>query len=204
MKKSVLLLSFSLFVLAFIYAFSFKSEISNNDDGGQHSLSYAKAKVNYDSFKQLVDEVEKHRKSRLVSLDTFLSMSKRNNVIILDSRSANRYERKHIKGAKHLAFTDFTQENLNRLFKDKNTTILIYCNNNFQGDEIDFASKVALPVKKTSSSAKPEEGLTLALNIPTYINLYGYGFRNVYELDELVDVSDKRIKFEGSEVIGSK
>lgn len=38
----------------------------------------------------------------------------------------------------------------------------------------------------------------MALNIPTYINLYGYGYRNVYELHELVDVKDPRIEFEGT------
>ncbi|HMU95988.1 MAG TPA: rhodanese-like domain-containing protein, partial [Elusimicrobiota bacterium] len=43
-----------------------------------------------------------------------------------------------------------------------------------------------------------EKPVTLALNIPTYINLYGYGYRNVYELNELVDVKDPRIEFEGS------
>ena len=40
----------------------------------------------------------------------------------------------------------------------------------------------------------------MALNIPTYVNLYGYGYQNVYELDELVKVTDPRIKFEGSVV----
>ena len=38
----------------------------------------------------------------------------------------------------------------------------------------------------------------MALNIPTYVNLYGYGYRNVYELNELVKVSDPRITFEGT------
>ena len=38
----------------------------------------------------------------------------------------------------------------------------------------------------------------MALNIPTYINLYGYGYRNVYELHELVNVNDRKIAFEGS------
>ena len=38
----------------------------------------------------------------------------------------------------------------------------------------------------------------MALNVPTYINLYGYGYRNVYELDELVNVNDARVLFEGS------
>ena len=43
-----------------------------------------------------------------------------------------------------------------------------------------------------------EKPLMLALNVPTYITLYGYGYRNVYELDELVQVTDPRIAFEGS------
>ena len=38
----------------------------------------------------------------------------------------------------------------------------------------------------------------MALNIPTYVNLHGYGYRNVYELHELVKVTDPRIAFEGS------
>ena len=42
----------------------------------------------------------------------------------------------------------------------------------------------------------------MALNIPTYVNLYGYGYRNVYELHELVNVTDPRIEFEGSIVAG--
>lgn len=42
--------------------------------------------------------------------------------------------------------------------------------------------------------------LLMAFNIPTYINLYGYRYRNVYELSELVRVDDSRIAFEGSAV----
>jgi hypothetical protein len=38
----------------------------------------------------------------------------------------------------------------------------------------------------------------MALNIPTYLNLYGYGYQNVYELNELVKVDDPRITFAGS------
>jgi len=74
--------------------------------------SYPKAKVSFDDFKNLVSEVEPHREKRLVDLDTFLKMSNQPGVIILDSRSTFRYERIHVKGAKHLSFTDFTQNNL--------------------------------------------------------------------------------------------
>lgn len=162
---------------------------------------YPKALVDYDDFKNLVIELEKHRTEHLVSLDVFLRMSKEDNVIIFDTRSDYRFNRKHLKGAIHLDFTDFTQENLLKLIPDTSTKILIYCNNNFDGDQIDFASKMAIPKNNMEtqilSNRKP---IMLALNIPTHINLYGYGYRNIYELDELVNVNDIRIKFEGTEV----
>jgi hypothetical protein len=164
---------------------------------------YPKAKVSFDDFKNLVTEVESHREKRLIDLDTFLKMSKEPGVIILDSRSTFRYERIHMKGAKHLSFTDFTQNNLGEVIPSFETIILIYCNNNFEGNQTDFASKVAMPITRSGSIItaqfnSQEKPLMMALNIPTYINLYGYGYHNVYELNELVNVNDHRITFEGS------
>jgi rhodanese-related sulfurtransferase len=171
---------------------------------------YKKAKVSFEDFKGLVAEVEEHRAQRLVDLNTFLRMSKEPGVIVLDTRSAFRYERIHVKGAKHLAFTDFTQESLGKLIPDFGTKILIYCNNNFDGNQKDFASKVVSltspRVRKAVASqvVNQQKPLTMALNIPTYINLYGYGYSNVYELDELVNVNDTRIQFEGTVVGGGE
>jgi hypothetical protein len=166
---------------------------------------YRPALVSFDDFQELVAAVEPHRKQRLVDLDTFLRMSREPNTIILDSRSDFRFERKHLVGAKHLAFTDFTAANLQALIPDPRTRILIYCNNNFEGDQVDFATKMAPPPNEPPrpvetqilSNRKP---IMLALNIPTYINLYGYGYRQVFELAELVSVNDPRIRFEGSVV----
>lgn len=155
---------------------------------------YTPAKVDFDAYEKLVAEVKEHRKSHLVSLDEFVKMSKDPKVIIIDTRSDAMYKAKHVKGAVHLNFSDFTQQNLARLIKSKDTKILIYCNNNFDKDEANFPTKVYVP------SNKEEKNLTLALNIPTYINLYGYGYKNVYELDELVSTYDQRIKFEGTSV----
>ena len=166
--------------------------------------SYPKAKVSFDDFKSLVAGVEVHRADRLVDLDTFLRMSKEPGVIILDTRSTFRFERLRVKDARHLSFPDFTQDNLRRVIPSFETTVLIYCNNNFEGNQTDFASKVAMPIAASprvtpatqfAAQAKP---LMMALNIPTYVNLYGYGYRNVYELHELVNVDDPRIAFEGS------
>jgi len=48
-----------------------------------------------------------------------------------------------------------------------------------------------------SDNSKP---ITLALNIPTYINLYGYGYRNIYELSELVNNNSQKLEFEGTAI----
>ena len=171
--------------------------------GLAQGTNYPKAKVSFEDFKGLVAEVETHRASRLVDLNTFLKMSKEPGVIILDTRSDFRFDRIHVKGAKHLAFTDYTQDNLKKVIPSFETKILIYCNNNFDGNQTDFASKVAVPRAKPANAvatqfAAQAKPLMMALNIPTYINLYGYGYRNVYELHELVKVNDPRITFEGS------
>lgn len=107
--------------------------------------NYPPAKVSFDDFKGLVAEVETHRASRLVDLDTFLKMSKQPGVIILDTRSTFRYKRMHVEGAKHLSLTDFTQNNLLKVIPSFDATVLIYCNNNFEGNQIDFATKLATP-----------------------------------------------------------
>ncbi|MCZ4322850.1 MULTISPECIES: rhodanese-like domain-containing protein [Pseudomonas] len=196
MKRSLVVVA-SLFV-----AHSIAAQAEQN----RHPL----AKVSYDDFKTLVAEVEPHRQKRLVDLDTFLEMSQQPGVVILDTRSAFRFERIHLKGAKHLSFPDFTQDNLREVIPSQETVVLIYCNNNFDGNEVDFASKIALPVRPLHHAGKAppttpttqfkaqEKPLMLALNVPTYITLYGYGYRNVYELDELVDVTDPRVSFEGT------
>lgn len=190
MKNLFLLFVFALFGIT-AFSQSLKQTKKNNS-----KKDYPKSLANYTDFKNLVTEVESHREKRLIDLDTFLKMSQQKNTVILDTRSELRYKRKHLKGAIHLNFSDFTQENLSKLIPYPNTKILIYCNNNFKGDQIDFTSKVTKPVKKQKEDIKP---ITLALNIPTYINLFGYGYKNIYELDELVNINDSRITFEGTE-----
>lgn len=172
---------------------------------GASDKVYPKSKVSYADFKALVAEVEAHRAKRLIDLDTFLKMSQKDGVVILDARSKMRYDRVHVKGAKHLNYSDFTQSDLLKLIPDPNTTILIYCNNNFRGNQVDFRSKIAMPAPRPLDAASDqllseERPVMMALNVPAFINLYGYGYRNVYELDELVSVDDPRITFEGSTV----
>lgn len=147
--------------------------------------------VDFEAFMRVAAEVQAYRKDRLLSLDSFIQISKEPNVVILDARSETMYKMKHLKGAVHLNFSDFTQQNLARVIPSFDTKILIYCNNNIARDEAFFPSKVVL---KGDNDEKP---LTLALNIPTYINLYGYGYRNVYELASLVRANNPKLSFEG-------
>jgi hypothetical protein len=48
------------------------------------------------------------------------------------------------------------------------------------------------------SEEEKKRTLSSALNIPTDINLYGYGYKNVYELDELISLFDQRINYEST------
>ena len=57
---------------------------------------------------------------------------------------------------------------------------MIYCNNNFANEQ-----------KKPAIQSKMVE---LALNIPTFINLYGYDYKNIYELSENLKVTDGSMK----------
>lgn len=135
--------------------------------------------IDYPGFSSLVEEVEPYRESRLIDLETFLSYAEDENTIILDSRSAYAFEEGHIDGAINLPFSDFTQSKLDKVLGDKSKRILIYCNNNFSDD--------ISPVMKKS--------IELALNIPTFINLYGYGYQNIYELEDVISIDDDRIRF---------
>lgn len=135
------------------------------------------AAIDYDGFGALVDEVQDYRDTRLIDLRSFLSFTKEPDVLLLDSRSAEAFAAGHINGAVNLPFSDFTQDKLDALIGDKDRRILIYCNNNFTDNEP--------PV--------PAKRVELALNIPTFINLYGYGYKNIYELGDMVSINDARI-----------
>lgn len=138
--------------------------------------------IDADTFLQHVTESHQLRSQRRISEQTFMEMAKEPNTIILDARTAERYDQLHIKGAKSLSFTEFTAENLAAVIPSKDTRILIYCNNNFDNSPIAFATKAA----------------SASLNLSTYTSLYSYGYHNVYELGPIIDPADSQLQFEGS------
>lgn len=130
---------------------------------------------------RIAAEAAQHRETRRVTEERFLEMSREPGAIVLDARSKEKYDELHVKGAMHLSYPDFSFESLATEIPDKETTILIYCNNNFEGDESTFPRKAA----------------GLSLNLSTYAALYGYGYRNIYELAPLIDIRESKLPFEG-------
>lgn len=140
--------------------------------------------IDYEAFQKLTAELAPVREKRRVSEEDFIRIAAEPGVIVLDARTKDKYEQIHVKGAKHLAFTDFTAEDLAKVIPAKDTKVLIYCNNNFENERTNFRSKSP----------------AVSLNIQTFINLYAYGYTNVYELAPLLDVKTTKIPFEGKSV----
>ena len=146
--------------------------------------SQSPALVDMEGFLAETAEAAELRSTRLVRLDAFLELAAQPDTLVLDTRSQAAYDSKHLAGAVHLNFSDFTADKLAAVIPTKSTRVLIYCNNNLGGDARNF----------------PAKQLKLALNLPTFVNLYGYGYRNVYELSTYVSVEDPRLVFAGTDV----
>jgi phage shock protein E len=138
--------------------------------------------IDMKGFLRVSMDAAQHRETRRLTEEEFILMSKEPDTIILDARSEILYRLLHVKGAINLSFPDIAIESLKNTIPDKNTRILIYCNNNFQGP------LPAFPSKSPSAS----------LNLSTYIALYNYGYRNVYELGPLIDINKSKLEFETS------
>ncbi|HUF16668.1 MAG TPA: rhodanese-like domain-containing protein [Thermoanaerobaculia bacterium] len=128
-----------------------------------------------------------YRDSRRVSEQEFIRMSREPETIILDARSREKFDELHVDGAIHLSFPDIAIESLARAIPDKQTRILIYCNNNFLNAESPFPSK--LP--------------NASLNLSTFIALYNYGYRNVWELARVTELADSKLPFVSAPGTGS-
>jgi phage shock protein E len=161
-------------VLALVVGFMSATALAQEKAEPYNSSS---AQIDYSGFRNLTGEVEAYRAGRLISMADFHRMAAEPNTIVLDARSADAYAEGHIDGAINLPFTDFTEGSLREALRDPNVRILIYCNNNFSNNEQPVLTKM----------------VQLALNIQTFINLYGYGYRNVYELGDIVDFNDPAV-----------
>ncbi len=177
--------------------------ISKSNDADSIKLPYKKAYVDFEVFNEVTKQAQAHRKDRLIHFADFIAASKTEGTIILDTRSKAMYDRMHIKGAIHLNFSDFNQASLAEIIPNFETRILIYCNNNFTQEPlfvVPFVTKSIQPLTVQKPLGLDTPPKTLALNIPTYINLFGYGYKNVYELSELVSTEHPLLALEGTDV----
>ena len=141
--------------------------------------------VDYPGFVRLTSELAPLRASRRLTWAEFSRRAAAEGALLLDARSADAFARGHLKGAVSLPFTDFTDEALAAVIgANPDRPIYIYCNNNFRDHRAPIALKRA----------------PMALNIPTFINLHGYGYRNIWELADVIGTKDAGVVWEGTEV----
>lgn len=134
--------------------------------------------MDYDGYIELIREVRPYRLARLIDWNGFAAAARERNVLILDARSERQFAAGHIRGAVNLPLTEFSAEALAAIIgPDRNRPILIYCNNNFREDRPPVALKTG----------------RLAINLSTFTHLYGYGYRNIRELNDVVTMDDPRI-----------
>lgn len=140
--------------------------------------------IDYREFQKIVAASARERESHRLTEPQFRQAMTDRETVLLDARTASKYELRHIRGAVNLPFTDFTAETLAKVIPAKGAKILIYCNNNFEGSPVSFASKAP----------------SASLNISTYVSLRSYGYTNIFELGPLLNVHTTSIPFEGAEV----
>ena len=140
-------------------------------------LAIQNPSIDMPGYLAVAKEAAVYREARRVSEEEFIRMSGEPDTIILDARSREKFDELHIRGAINLSFPDIAIESLKSTIPDRNTRILIYCNNNFVNAEGPFPSKIA----------------KASLNLSTFIALYSYGYRNVYELGPLLDIKTTKL-----------
>ncbi len=140
--------------------------------------------IDFNEFQKIVNQSSSERESHRLVEKEFLKLMEEPGNILLDARSEVRYQLLHIKGAKNLPFTEFTEKSLAEVIPEKTTNILIYCNNNFEGSPDAFAAKAP----------------AASLNLSTYTSLKAYGYKNIYELGPLLDVKATILPLEGKNI----
>jgi phage shock protein E len=140
--------------------------------------------IDYGAFLTGATNVAALRHQRRVTEEQFMRMAAEPGTIILDARSAEKYQMLHVKDAKHLSLPDMTASDLAKIIPTKNTRVLIYCNNNFENEPAAFATKAP----------------SASLNIYTFNSLHSYGYTNVYELGPLIDITRTKLPLEGNRV----
>jgi hypothetical protein len=139
--------------------------------------------MDYDGYRALIDEVRPVRLARLIDWATFTAAAREPDVLLLDARSERQFAQGHIQGAVNVPLTEFSVERLAEVIGPRtDRPILIYCNNNFRNDRPPVMLKTG----------------RVALNLSTFTHPYAYGYRNVRELNDVMDFTDPRVRWVSS------
>lgn len=164
-----------------------------------------------DAFLATAIEVERLRGSHRLTAAEFAKAAADSGTIVLDARGSEFYRQLHVKDSVNLPFTHFSAFALAERIPDQSSRILIYCRNNLANAPESFpvtpTSPPATPanIEAVREFLYPEEydppeipkSAPAGLNIPTFLTLYSYGYKNVWELNDVVDPHDSEIEFEG-------
>ncbi len=153
------------------------------------NTKYRGGACNFDQFTQAVLDVQKRRKERLLTAEEFAKLAATPGTVVLDARSERSFELLHAKGSINLPYTDFGIRNLEKIIPDESSKILIYCRNNISNESLERAE---LSLSRYIVAKQPAAGL----NLPVAVTLLIYGYKNVWELDEIVDPASSPIEFE--------
>jgi phage shock protein E len=152
--------------------------------------------IDFDGHRKLAAEAGAHRQKRLIGWKEFQERANRplglysSRAIILDTRDRSVFAAGHIKGAVNLPLPDFDEGNLTDLLgRDMGgaqTLMMPYYEREillYDGDSL-------------AGTASTEEA-QIPLPLQTFITLYGYGYKNVYELGEAVDRNLPEVEWVG-------
>jgi rhodanese-related sulfurtransferase len=133
--------------------------------------------IDYPGFRRVVERMAEQRDERRLNESEFIAAMDLPGTVVLDARSPTAFARRHVRGAINLPLTDFHTASLAAAIPSKRTPLLIYCNNNFSGDDHAFPAQVA----------------RAALSLSTWTTLRAYGYCNLFELAGRHDVRRTRI-----------
>ena len=105
-------------------------------------------------------------------------MSREPGTIVLDARSKEKYDLLHVKGAINLSFPD-----IDRREPEEDPA----------GQGRPHPDLLQQQLQATPRRRSRRRCRRASLNLSTYIALYNYGYRNVYELGPQVDPKDSKL-----------
>lgn len=182
-------------IFCLILSLSHRTTFAQRDEV-KASLTEEDSACDSQRFIESAIKAEELRKTRRVDAEEFKKMASEPNTLILDARGKSAFENLHVRGAVNLPYTEFSETSLAHVIPDKSTRILLYCRNNLISVRVGMNADLSQPRRPGPDlELEYEKGRSAGLNIPTYITLYIYGYRNVWELKPAVDPNNTSIEF---------